>query len=365
MEPGVDRPGQHPPGRPRQQQADDASGGQGQGIHDGPRLVDRLPSPARADLPAHDDGGGAADGEDDHGADVLNVAGQGPGGQDLGAPLHVAHDHLVEGGAQAPQGLVDHHRAGVAQEAPEQLGARPEGQGRPQAEAAVGEGVPSHDQEFHHPGEEGGQGGAGHLHPGSPQMAEDEHPVEEGVGAHGDGEDDEPQPGVLHAPVGPHVDAGDAVEEVGGPHDAGVARRQLRQGGIVGEQAHELGGEAAHGHGEEGRDGAGHVTAHADDPADAVGVPLAPVLADEDGGAALKAEDHQLDDKDGDVGQGHRRQGGLPQGAHHKGVHQPQGGGDEILGHNGQGQGHHVPVKGPAPPHMGQHGLTGRRPGRR
>ena len=79
-----------------------------------------------------------------------------------------------------------------------------------------------------------------HAQGGSAQVAEDEHPVEEGVGQHGHAEDDHAQLGVLHGAVGAHVHTGEAVENIGEAHDAGVLSRQGYQLLVVGEKAHQL-----------------------------------------------------------------------------------------------------------------------------
>lgn len=357
MEEGVDQPGEDEPGPQDQGNADDQAAEEGQGVQGGPHLVDVLP-PACADLPAHDDGGGVADGEDGHGTEILNVARQGAGGQDLGGPLHVAHDDLVEGGAQAPEGLVEHHRPGVVEKFGQQGAARPEEHGGLEPEAPVGQGVGEHDDELQHAGGQGSHRRAHHAQGGSAQVAEDEHPVEEGVGQHGHAEDDHAQLGVLHGAVGAHVHTGEAVENIGEAHDAGVLSRQGYQLLVVGEKAHQLLRQEEHDGGKGQGDGPRHIAAQADDPVDGLGVPLAPELADEDGGAALESENDQLDDEDGDVGHQHGGQGGFPQGTHHEGVDQPQQGGAQILEQDGQGQPRHVAVEGRPPVHIVEQTLT-------
>ena len=314
--------------------------------------------PSRADFPADDDGGGAAHSEDGHGTQILNVASQGPGGQNFRGMFHVAHDHLVHGGAQPPQSFVKDHRAGVAEELGQQGAARPEQNGGLQAEPAVGAGIGHGDNEFQHTGEQGGDGGPLHPQRGSPQIAENKHPVEEGVGAHGDGKDDHAQLGVFHGPVSPHIDSGDAVKKVGGPYDTGIAGSQGDQVGVVGEQSHKLGGEEAHDRREEGGNGPCHITAQTDDPVDGIGIPLAPELADQHRRAALQPKDHQLDNEHRQVGLGHSGQRGFPQTAHHKGIHQAQQGGTQILQQDRQGQQDHVSIKGPAPVQIGKQSLT-------
>ena len=158
--------------------------------------------------------------------------------------------------------------------------------------------------------------------------------------------------------MGAHVHAGEAVENIGEAHDAGVLGRQGYQLLVVGEQAHQLLRKEEHDGGKGQGDGPRHIAAQADDPVDGLGVPLAPELADEDGGAALESENDQLDDEDGDVGHQYGGQGGFPQGAHHEGVDQPQKGGAQVLEQDGQGQPHHVAVEGRPPVHIVEQTLT-------
>lgn len=58
-----------------------------------------------------------------------------------------------------------------------------------------------------------------------------------------------------------------------------------------------------------------------------------PELADENTGTALQTEDNELDDIDGYVGHGDSGHLLLSHKAHHKGVHEAEGGGDKILQH--------------------------------
>ena len=138
--------------------------------------------------------------------------------------------------------------------------------------------------------------------------------------------------------MGAHIHTGEAVKEVGGAYDAGVAGSQRDQLFIIGEQAHKLGGEKAHDDGKQSGNGSRHIAADADDPVDGIGVLLAPELADKHRGAALQSEDHQLDHEYRQIGLGHSGQRGLAQRAYHEGVHQTQQGGAQILQQDGQGQ---------------------------
>ena len=148
--------------------------------------------------------------------------------------------------------------------------------------------------------------------------------------------------------MGPHIYAGDAVEQIGKAHDAGVVGGQGDQLGIVGEDGHQLLRQEKHHRREERGDGARRITAQTDDAVDGVGVSLAPELADEHRGAALQAEDDQLDDKHRRVGHQYGGQRGLAQGTHHEGVDEAQKGGGQILQQNGQAQQYHVSVKAAA-----------------
>ena len=155
--------------------------------------------------------------------------------------------------------------------------------------------------------------------------------------------------------MGAGIDAGDAVEQIGEAHDAGIAHGQGDELLVVGEQTDDLIGEEKEGGGEEGGDGAGQIEAHAHDPVDGVGIALAPVLADEHGGAALQPEDDQLNDEDQDIGLGHGGQGSFAEAAHHKGVDHAQGCGDEILEQDRQGQKEQILVESPPPIQIREH----------
>ena len=65
--------------------------------------------------------------------------------------------------------------------------------------------------------------------------------------------------------------------------------------------------------------------------------------------------DEELENEEGDVGQGHRRHGQFPQQTHHEGVRHAQGAGDEILQYDRGGQGRHLAVKVRPPVHIGKH----------
>ena len=211
------------------------------------------------------------------------------------------------------------------------------------------------EEEFQEAGDEGGQGGSFHPHGGGTQVAEDKHPVEEGVAHHGHRQDVKTQLGIGHAAVGADVHLGQAVKKEGEGHHFSVLGGQSHHRRLIAEQAHEPHREKVHDASKEKGEPAGDVHPDTDDPADGVVVPLAVKLADEDRRAALEAEDHELDDKDGNVGQGDGGHGGLSQQTHHKGVQQAQRVGDKILQNDGDGEGHHVLVEGLPPPHIGKH----------
>ena len=82
MEEGIDSPGEPGVGRDHQSRTDDTAAEEGEGVQGCGHFVDGG-APSGADLPAHDDGGGIGDGHDGHDTDILNIAEDGPGGQDL------------------------------------------------------------------------------------------------------------------------------------------------------------------------------------------------------------------------------------------------------------------------------------------
>ena len=141
------------------------------------------------------------------------------------------------------------------------------------------------------------------------------------------------------------VDLNEAVEKVGPAHNPRVTGGSGNDLGVAAEQAHKLLGQEAHDEGEHQPDKSGGIHADAHHPVDGLHIPLAPVLADEDGGPALNAEHHQLDYEHRDIGQGDPGQRALAHGAHHEGVHQAQRVGDEILEQDGEGQRQQSAVK--------------------
>ena len=151
---------------------------------------------------------------------------------------------------------------------------------RPETKPPVAAGVHRHGCELHHPRDEGRQGGTLHLQARRAQVPKNKHPVERRIGTHGYGKYDQPQTGVSHAAVGPHVDAGEAVEEVGGTHDAGISRGNLHQRGVIRQHPHELSGKESHGQGKKDGDGPRHITANPHDPVDTLHISFSPILAD-------------------------------------------------------------------------------------
>ena len=120
-------------------------------------------------------------------------------------------------------------------------------------------------------------------HGGSPELAEDQHVVEEGVHAHGDPVEGHAEFGVLRAPVEAGVDAADAVEDVGEAYDLDIPGAQGHKLLVGGNEAQDLGGEKE---GDEGQDrgkSRHRVQGHAHAAVDVVHVPPAPVLADQHG----------------------------------------------------------------------------------
>ena len=280
MEEGIQQVREHQPGTGHHGQADDKAAEKGQGVQSGADLIDRVPPP-RTDFPTDDNGGGTGNGEDDDGAKVLHIARQGPGCQNLRGALHMAHDHLVHGRADAPQGFIEDHRAGVANEFLNQDLTGPYHQRRFHAEPPVGQGIADCDDKLQNPGQQRGKGRALYPHGRCAQIAEDKHPVEEGIGHHGTGEDKGAQFGILHGPVCAYINARQAVENIGEAHNAGILGRQGYQLGVVGQQTHKLHREEKHHRREQQGNGPGHIGAQTHNPVDGVRVALAPELADQ------------------------------------------------------------------------------------
>ena len=203
-----------PPGEDEQGHAQGGAGEEAQGGQGLPR-GEHLLCASGAHLPADDDGGGGGNAEAHHVHHLLHIGGDGIGGQDLGAVGHVAHDGGHHGGAQPPHGLVQHHGAAVQEEAAQHLPPRTEQGGEVHPEKPGDQHVDGDGAHLEDPGDQGGQGGPTHPHDRGAQMAEDEHPVEEGVQTHGGDEDVHAQLGLFHAAIGGNIHHRKAVEEAG------------------------------------------------------------------------------------------------------------------------------------------------------
>ena len=225
-----------------------------------------------------------------------------------------------------------------------------------QRHPAVAGGIEGHDDHLHHPGDQGGDGGAGDAHGRRAELAEDQDVVQAGVGQHGDAEDHHAHGGILRAALHADVDGADGVEDVAQPHDPQVRGPQLDEQAVVGHKGHDLEGEAEQHHGHGDRDDEAGVKADAHAAVDALGVPFAPVLAGQDGEAAEQAQNDDLQHVDGGVGGGDGGELVLAQHTHHEGVHEPQGGGDQVLQDQRQGQREKPLVEAGSPAEMTKHG---------
>ena len=317
-------------GKHQEQHSQAAAGQSGQGIQGQAHLI-HLVGAARADLPADEDGGRTRDPDGEHQTQLLHISCDGVGGQDLCTPRHVSHDGGEDRGAKAPQGLIAHHRTAARHELPGHLPPGAQEQPEVKAEGPGTDDMDQDDGKLHHPGDQGGQRRAGHPQGRGPQLAENEHPVQKGVDPHGDRQNVHPQPGALHAPPCGKVHQGHPIEHIGQPDEPPVLRRQSHHLRLVAEQAQEGDGEQEEHQGKGDRDQVHRPQSHSDHPVDGLPVPFPPVLADEDGGAALYAEEKQLHHKNWDIGQGHSGHRGLPQHPHHEGIRHGQGAGDEVL----------------------------------
>ena len=268
---------------------------------------------------------------------------------------HVAHNGGHHGGAQAPQGLVDQHGGGVAGEVGEDRPAGPQQGAKPQGHPAVQQGIDQGDEELHNPGGQGGQGRAGDPQSRGAELAEDQDVIQKGVQEHGAGEDRHAHEGILRAALHADVHGADGVEDVADAHDPDVGSPQGDQLGVVGHKAHDELRKAEEDQGHQGRDGHACVDGHPHAAVDGLHIPLAPVLAHQDGKTADEAEDDDLHQEDGGVGRGDGGELRLSQQAHHEGVHEAQGSGDEVLQNQRQSQKKQPLVKAGGPAQIVQH----------
>ena len=173
--------------------------------------------------------------------------------------------------------------------------------GKIQTEMTAAGTIDQSEKQFHAPGRDSGDGGALHAQFGCAEFAENKHIVQKGIDDHGGRIDVKSQFGIAHAPLGPHIDLGEDVDGVGPGHNAHIPDAQLRRHRVIGEDPHQHLGEEEGKQGkgsdqsEGGKEGDAHHTAHR------FVVTLAIILADEHAGSALKAKDHEHDDKKGGI----------------------------------------------------------------
>ena len=272
----------------------------------------------------------------------------------------MAHDGCQHGHAQAPQTLVEEHGGGVLEKVPGDDSAGPQQELWLQGHPPVPQGVDRHNGEFRDAGQQRGQSGAGDPQGGGAQLAENEDVVQKRVQQHGDGEHHHAHEGIFRAALHADIDGAGGVEHVADAHDAHVGGAQLHQQGVVGDQGHDAPGEQQQRQRHQGGDGQAKVQGHAGAAVDGALVALAPVLAHQDGLAAEKAEDDDLDQEDGGVGGGDGGELVAAQKSHHEGVHKAQGGGDEILQDQRERQLTKILVKAGAPPQVAKHKITSR-----
>ena len=194
-----------------------------------------------------------------------------------------------------------------------------------QGHSAVAGGIDRDDHELQHPGGQGGNGSTGDPQRRRAELAENENVVQARVGQHGDAEDDHAHGGILRAALHADVDGADGVEDIAEANNPEIGGAQLNEQVVVGHQSHHMEGEEEQHSGHGNRNDEPGVKADAHTAVDAVGVPLAPVLAGQDGESAEQAQDDDLEQVDGRVGGSDSGQLILPQHTHHEGVHKSQG----------------------------------------
>ena len=198
-------------------------------------------------------------------------------------------------------------------------------------------------------------GRPGDAQGGRAQLSENQDVVQKGVQQHGHGEDGHAHDGLFRAALHPDVHGAGGVEHVADAHDAQVRRPQLHQPGVVGDQSHDAVWEQQQRQRHRPGDGQPGVQRRAHAAVDSLHIALAPVLAHQNGQAADEAQNDDLHQKDRGVGGGDGGQLVLPQQPHHEGVHKAQGGRDEVLQNQRQGQTDQPPVKPCLPAEIIEH----------
>ena len=278
---------------------------------------------ALADGLAHDDRRGGAHAEAHHQEQPVQIAHDGVGRQHLHGVVGVAQDDRQQGVAQAPGGLVQHHRGGVFQKAAHHVRPRPQETAQVQGDVPAADGADHADDKLAHPGQQRGHGRTLDAQGGETAVSEDQQIVQHGIQYRGKAEQLHAEGGVLHAALGAGVEGGEHVEHVGEADDLKVRRSQQAQVVAVGQQVHHLHREQGEHHRQHGGDADAQEAGHAQGAVDVFQVALAPVLAHQNAQAALEPEHDADEQKYRHVGGGDGGHLLVAQLADHKGVDEP------------------------------------------
>ncbi|MPM36218.1 hypothetical protein SDC9_82813 [bioreactor metagenome] len=146
--------------------------------------------------------------------------------------------------------------------------------------------------------------------------------------------------------MGADIELGEAFKYIGEADYSGIIGGNGHKLAVVAEETHKLEGKNGHDERKQNGDPAGCIDPHAEHPVDGIGIPLAPVLADQNRSPALHPENNQKNYENGDISQRDPRDRGFAgKKAHHKGIQKPQRIGNQILQHNRDGEPHEIGVK--------------------
>ena len=149
----------------------------------------------------------------------------------------MTHHRGEHRGAQSPQGLVAHHRAAIADKSFEHIQAGQQHQSGLHPEEFCRKQMHHHDDQFRTSGDEGGQGRTAHSQGGRAQIAENKHPVQEGVQRHGYHQNIQTQLRALHTAIGRDIHHGQRRKDIGQPGQLAVLGGQRNDLPLVAEQA--------------------------------------------------------------------------------------------------------------------------------
>lgn len=186
-----------------------------------------------ADLLSDDDRSSIGNAKDAGSGELIDVAGDSIGSDEVTAGCHVAHDDSDQRIADAPERFVCKHRRTVAHKTVEHITAGTEKRGKLQRYRAAAKGIAKGEQKLHHAREKGRRGGTCDAEGRKAELAENEDIIADCVEEHGRTEDQHAKARIFDAALHPNVDGGKGVENIGKANDTDVWRAEFNEEQVV------------------------------------------------------------------------------------------------------------------------------------